>query len=164
VCALQSCVLGRDTPHGHSQPVTLSVNDKCHMSVLILYATETGTSQAIADFIALHLRRIHLKARICDVGNYPPSSLINELLTIFVVSTTGTGLAPPSMAALWSALLRSDLPADIFDETSFAVFGLGDSAYERFCWPAKKLARRMAALGAKEICERGEGDEQHPCG
>jgi sulfite reductase alpha subunit-like flavoprotein len=141
----------------------VSLSDK-RMSVLILYATETGTSQAISDFIALQLRRIHLKARICNVTGYPPSSLINEPLVVFVVSTTGAGAAPPSMAALWSSLLRSDLPSDLFDETLFAVFGLGDSAYERFCWPAKKLARRMVALGAREICERGEGDEQHPCG
>jgi hypothetical protein len=28
----------------------------------------------------------------------------------------------------------------------------------------KKLARRMVGLGAKEIFERGEGDEQHPLG
>jgi sulfite reductase alpha subunit-like flavoprotein len=65
------------------------------------------------------------------------------------------------MTKFWSLLLRFDLPDDLFDETKLAVFGLGDSAYEKFCWPAKKLARRMTGLGAKEICERGEGDEQH---
>ena len=68
------------------------------------------------------------------------------------------------MTPLWNILLRSDLPADLFDELEFAVFGLGDTAYENFCWPAKKLSRRMQSLGAIELCVRGEGDEQHRLG
>lgn len=68
------------------------------------------------------------------------------------------------MTSLWNMLLRSDLPADLFEDIHFTVFGLGDSAYERFCWPAKKLSRRMKGLGATEIYERGEGDDQHMLG
>jgi len=61
-------------------------------------------------------------------------------------------------------LLRSDLPSDLFEDFPFAVFGLGDSSYEKFCWAAKKLARRMGSLGATEIHGRGEGDDQHHLG
>ena len=43
-------------------------------------------------------------------------------------------------------------------------FGLGDSSYERFCWPAKKLTRRLEQLGARSICPRAEGDTQHTLG
>lgn len=68
------------------------------------------------------------------------------------------------MTALWKMLLRSDLPNDLFEDLPFAVFGLGDTAYEKFCWAAKKLARRMSSLGALEICDRGEGDDQHHLG
>lgn len=68
------------------------------------------------------------------------------------------------MTPLWNMLLRSDLPTDLFEDVNFAVFGLGDTSYERFCWPAKKLCRRMESLGALEICPRGEGDEQHNLG
>lgn len=68
------------------------------------------------------------------------------------------------MTSLWNMLLRSDLPEDLFEDLSFAVFGLGDTAYEKFCWPAKLLSRRLASLGATEISARGEGDEQHPLG
>lgn len=68
------------------------------------------------------------------------------------------------MTLIWSSLLRSNLPNDLFEDMNFAVFGLGDSAYERFCWPAKKLARRLTNLGGHEFCTRGEGDDQHPLG
>jgi sulfite reductase alpha subunit-like flavoprotein len=92
------------------------------------------------------------------------SELISEKLVVFVVSTTGSGMEPRSMTALWRMLLRSDLPVDLFDDLLFAVFGLGDTSYEKFCWPAKKLARRMNSLGAAEMCEHGEGDDQHQLG
>jgi sulfite reductase alpha subunit-like flavoprotein len=68
------------------------------------------------------------------------------------------------MTPLWNALLRADLPSDLLDEVHYAVFGLGDSAYEKFCWPAKKLSRRLDSLGATAICARGEGDTQHALG
>ena len=68
------------------------------------------------------------------------------------------------MTPLWNLLLRSDLPKDLFEDLSFAVFGLGDSAYEKFCWPAKLLERRLHTLGAKTIVSRGEGDDQDHLG
>lgn len=68
------------------------------------------------------------------------------------------------MTAMWNLLLRSDLPPDLLEGMDYAVFGLGDTAYEKFCWAAKKLARRLENLGGRELCPRGEGDEQHPLG
>lgn len=68
------------------------------------------------------------------------------------------------MTAFWASLLRADLPADLFDHLEFAVFGLGDTAYEKFCWPAKLLERRLLSLGATKLVERGEADDQHPLG
>jgi sulfite reductase alpha subunit-like flavoprotein len=152
-------------------------------SLLILYATETGTAQDAADRTARECRRIHFTSRVismhaydlvrhfsslpvksCCAQQFKQSKLISEKLVVFMVATTGSGVEPRSMTLLWNMLLRSDLPTDLFDEMEFAVFGLGDTAYEKFCWPAKKLCRRMQSLGATEICARGEGDEQHHLG
>ncbi|KAH8829198.1 riboflavin synthase domain-like protein [Flagelloscypha sp. PMI_526] len=139
--------------------------DECEpLSPLILYATETGTAEDASNTIARECRRIRLDCRVKNLDSYSSEDLIAEEFVIFVVSTTGNGAHPRSMRALWAMLLRSDLPPDLFSEMSFAVFGLGDTAYERFCWPAKKLFRRLKALGANELCERGEGDEQHQLG
>lgn len=68
------------------------------------------------------------------------------------------------MTPLWTMLLRSDLPEDLFEDLHFAVFGLGDTSYEKFCWPAKLFSRRLGSLGALEFCTRGEGDDQHTLG
>ncbi|KIY44336.1 riboflavin synthase domain-like protein [Fistulina hepatica ATCC 64428] len=133
-------------------------------SPLILYATETGTAREVSDTIARQCRRIACVCRVRSMDQYSIPELIEEAVIIFVVSTSGSGKEPRSMIPFWSLLLRGDLPPDLFDHLTFAVFGLGDSAYQRFCWPAKRLARRLVGLGAAELCSVGLGDDQHPRG
>lgn len=158
--------------------------DEQERRLLILYATETGNAQDIADRVARAARRLQFRSQIMSVDCYSlvcrfsimvhifclkpflswQENLIIEELVIFVVSTTGSGIEPRSMTPLWNRLLSSRLPTDSFEDLSFAVFGLGDTSYEKFCWAAKLLSKRLKTLGATEICERGEGDEQHPLG
>ena len=162
----------------------ISSYDEQERRLLILYATETGNAQDIADRVARAARRLQFRSQIMSVDRYSlvcrfsimvhifclkpflswQENLIIEELVIFVVSTTGSGIEPRSMTPLWNRLLSSRLPTDSFEDLSFAVFGLGDTSYEKFCWAAKLLSKRLKTLGATEICERGEGDEQHPLG
>ena len=135
-----------------------------HRALTILYATESGGAEDAANKIARHCRNLHFQCRNINIQDYPLVKLIHETLVIFVISTTGSGREPRSMTALWNMLLRSDLPDDFLEDLRFAVFGLGDSSYEKFCWPAKKLSRRLDGLGAMQICHRGEGDDQHHFG
>ncbi|EJD43010.1 riboflavin synthase domain-like protein [Auricularia subglabra TFB-10046 SS5] len=148
-------------PEGHGHPHEHEHEER---ALLVLYATETGNSLDVAERVARAARRRHFHTRVAAMDDYPLTELINETLVVFVLSTTGTGQEPRPMAPLWNVLLRSDLPHDLFDHLDYAVFGLGDSAYEKFNWAAKKLARRLESLGARHIVERGEGDEQHRFG
>ncbi|KAF5381915.1 hypothetical protein D9757_007539 [Collybiopsis confluens] len=133
-------------------------------TALVLYATETGNAQETGDRVARECRRIHLQCQALSTDAYSLKDLVSETLVVFVVATTGSGIEPRSMTVLWNMLLRSDLPEDLFEDLHFAVFGLGDTTYEKFCWPAKRLARRLESLGATKICPIGEGDEQHLLG
>ena len=90
--------------------------------------------------------------------------MINETLVIFVVSTTGNGEFPAPSRPFWQFLLRSNLPSDILSDLEFAVFGLGDSNYTRFCWAARMLQKRLQQLGGKKWLEEGEADDQHYLG
>ncbi|KAJ1887146.1 NAPDH-dependent diflavin reductase [Kickxella alabastrina] len=85
-------------------------------------------------------------------------------LTIFVCSTTGQGSEPSNMRKFWRFLLRKSLPHDALSALRFAVFGLGDSHYDGFNFAAKRLFRRLKALGAGEIVGRGDGDDAHYLG
>ena len=68
------------------------------------------------------------------------------------------------MTPLWKSLLRSDLPPGLFEVLHYTIFGLGDSSHEKFCWPAKKLTKRLGQFSASFICPRAEGDTQHTLG
>ncbi|KAF8588109.1 riboflavin synthase domain-like protein [Ramaria rubella] len=132
--------------------------------LLILYATETGNAYGVAQSISREAKRRHFQVVLASVDDYPVADLVTEPIIIFVIATTGSGVEPRAMTPMWNMLLRSDLPPDLLEDMDYAVFGLGDTAYEKFCWAAKKLARRLESLGAREICPRGEGDEQHEFG
>eukprot|EP01087_Luapelamoeba_hula_P024279 TRINITY_DN9182_c0_g1_i1.p1 TRINITY_DN9182_c0_g1~~TRINITY_DN9182_c0_g1_i1.p1 ORF type:complete len:559 (+),score=51.99 TRINITY_DN9182_c0_g1_i1:149-1825(+) len=85
-------------------------------------------------------------------------------LVIFVVSTTGQGDPPDNMKRMWRFLLRRTLPPTALSNTRFAVFGLGDSSYQRYNFTAKKLYNRLVGLGAQPVLPRGDGDDQHAYG
>ena len=52
---------------------------------------------------------------------------------VFIVSTTGDGENPDSMKGFWRVLLRRNIPSDFLEGVSFAVLGLGDSKYDKYC-------------------------------
>lgn len=72
----------------------------------------------------------------------------------------GQGEAPEGMKLCWKSMLRKGLAASTLSETSFAVFGLGDSGYIKFNVVAKKLDRRLEQLGGIRLIEKGLGDDQ----
>ncbi|PVZ99276.1 hypothetical protein BB558_004697 [Smittium angustum] len=91
-------------------------------------------------------------------------SYMENKLIVFFCSTTGQGNEPETMKAFWKLLLKKSLSPDTCKELKFAVFGLGDSSYEKYNFVAKKLFRRLKNLGATDIVELGLGDDQHYLG
>ncbi|KAL0028461.1 hypothetical protein WJX77_008059 [Trebouxia sp. C0004] len=130
----------------------------------ILYGSQTGNAQDVAERIGREGKRRHFVPRIMAMDAFPVSQLPEEHNVILVSSTTGQGEVPSNMKAFWKFLLRKALPADSLKGIIVAVFGLGDSGYQNYNTVAKKLDRRLTALGASVICERGLGDDQHPNG
>ncbi|KAI9336219.1 hypothetical protein DFJ73DRAFT_850762 [Zopfochytrium polystomum] len=74
------------------------------------------------------------------------------------------GEEPTNMRKFWRFLLRKSLPRDSLTSLRYAVFGLGDSSYPRFNFPAKKLFKRIQQLGGDPLLPRGDGDDQHYLG
>lgn len=129
--------------------------------LLVLYGSQTGTAQDVAERIGREARRRHFRARVQAMDSYDRSNLLEEKHIVCVAATTGQGDEPSSMRTFWKALRQSNLPADFLDGLRFATFGLGDSSYPKYNWVAKKLHRRLKQLGAVEICEYGDGDDQN---
>jgi sulfite reductase alpha subunit-like flavoprotein len=109
----------------------LTVNNE-QSSCLILYGSETGTAEEVAFKIHRTLLQQHLSCSISSMDNYDISLLPSETCIVWVVATAGEGEVPSSMKKLWNFLLKKSLSSDSLQGVSSAVFGLGDSSYEKF--------------------------------
>ncbi|KUI68704.1 NADPH-dependent diflavin oxidoreductase 1 [Cytospora mali] len=133
-------------------------------SLLVLYGTETGNSQEIAQEIGRAAERLRFQTDIEEMNDVPLRELAQYSLAIFVTSTTGQGDVPVNAAHFWKSLLRKKLPPTCLSQLRFTTFGLGDSSYPKFNWAARKLQKRLLQLGAIEFHPAGEGDERHDNG
>lgn len=131
--------------------------------VRILYASETGTAEDLAYSLFGVLKRFE-SANVGSIGTYDVTKLPEEDIVVFVVSTTGDGEVPSSMLGFWKFLLQKHLASTSLGSVEVAVFGLGDSSYEKYNAAARRLMMRMKQLGAKELLPLGLGDDQHAHG
>lgn len=130
----------------------------------ILYGSQTGTAQDLAEQIWRESKRFHFTGTVMPMDKYEVRDLTDEKLVIFVCSTTGQGEEPDNMKTFWKFLLRRSLPPDSLNALHYAVLGLGDSSYEKFNFVSKRLNKRLQQLGANAIQAIGLCDDQHDLG
>ncbi|SPO06019.1 related to Probable NADPH reductase TAH18 [Cephalotrichum gorgonifer] len=145
-------------------PAPALTNKLPSRSILVLYGSETGNSQEIAEDLDRIAQRLRFESTVAEMNSVQLSALPQYSLVIFVISTTGQGDVPRNAALLWKKLLRRKLPPGCLGSVAFTTFGLGDTSYPRFNWAARKLVRRLEQLGAREDFPSGEADERHPDG
>ncbi|XP_073837934.1 NADPH-dependent diflavin oxidoreductase 1 [Musca autumnalis] len=134
------------------------------MRLLILYGSQTGTAQDVAEQLWRYSKTYGFEGPVLAMNAYPVQNLIEETLVLFVVATTGDGDEPENMRNFWKFLLRRSLPSNSLEKLQFACLGLGDSSYSKFNYAAKKLNKRLQQLGAKSIIPMGLCDDQHDHG
>ncbi|XGW02394.1 hypothetical protein V3C99_014433 [Haemonchus contortus] len=133
-------------------------------SLLVLYGSETGTAEDVAESLWKEARLLNVPARLFGMDEYDVENLPNEHVVVFVVATTGQGEIPPNMRSAWLRMLRKSLPRDWLQRISFGVFGLGDSSYQKYNFASKKLFRRLIQLGGNSLLSLGLADDQHELG
>lgn len=131
------------------------------MSTLVLYGSETGTAEDFA-FILHSTLAEHVPCTVMPMNNVSPSSLLTICHLVIICSTTGQGAFPQNAAKLYRFLLRKH-PADLFQNLTIHVCGLGDSSYSQYNVCGRKLWLRFIQLGA-HAGERGEMDDCAPNG
>ncbi|XP_072908245.1 NADPH-dependent diflavin oxidoreductase 1 [Hemitrygon akajei] len=132
--------------------------------LLVLFGSQTGTAQDVAERIGREGVRRHFVCRVLPLDSYPIADLIQEPLVVFVCSTTGQGEPPDNMKKFWRFIFRRNLPAASLSMVNSAVLGLGDSSYPKFNFIAKKLSKRLMQLGSNKLLPVGLGDDQHDLG
>ncbi|XP_053229587.1 NADPH-dependent diflavin oxidoreductase 1 isoform X3 [Podarcis raffonei] len=132
--------------------------------LLVLFGSQSGTAEDLAQRIGRQAARRRFRVRVSALDDYPVAKLIEEPLAIFVCATTGQGDPPDNMKNFWRFLFRKKLPATSLSRLDYGVVGLGDSAYPKFNFVAKKLHKRLVQLGGCPLLPPALGDDQHDLG
>ncbi|KAG9460843.1 hypothetical protein GDO78_019203 [Eleutherodactylus coqui] len=99
--------------------------------ILVLYGSQTGTAEDMAERLGKEARRRHFTCRVDAIDSYNIANLVHEQLVIFVCATTGQGDPPDNMKNFWRFVFRRNLPHNSLCRMDFAVLGLGDSSYPK---------------------------------
>eukprot|EP00755_Sulcionema_specki_P003780 Sspe_Gene.3871::Locus_1292_Transcript_2_5_Confidence_0.333_Length_5747::g.3871::m.3871/K03737/por, nifJ; pyruvate-ferredoxin/flavodoxin oxidoreductase len=131
-------------------------------SVLVLYASETGTAEKVANDVVgdLHLRGFKGECHACD--DIELDDLKKYPLTLFLVATCGQGAFPSNTQAFWDALCQAEKGA--LEGAKYSMLSFGDSSYYFFCEAAKKIDAKLKELGATAVMERAVSNVQAPGG
>ncbi|KAI1342412.1 riboflavin synthase domain-like protein [Xylariaceae sp. FL0016] len=152
-------------PSGHnSSPPAHDASLLRNRRMLILYGSETGNSQELAEDLERLAERLRFETVLCEMNDVQLGVLLQYPLVVFVLSTTGQGDLPRNALKFWKALLRKRLPPNCLANLNFTTFGLGDSSYTKYNWAVRKLHKRLEQLGGTEFFPRGEADERHSDG
>ncbi|KAK3683212.1 NAPDH-dependent diflavin reductase [Vermiconidia calcicola] len=133
-------------------------------AALILYGSETGNAQDVAEEVGRMAERLRFDTTVLDMDTAQLKDIVKPTAVIFALSTTGQGEMPQNARLFWKTLLSGALKSGILRRVRFSSFGLGDSSYARYNVAHRMLCGRMQQLGAQLFSERGEGNEQHPEG
>uniref|UniRef100_A0A674CZC3 Nitric oxide synthase n=1 Tax=Salmo trutta TaxID=8032 RepID=A0A674CZC3_SALTR len=149
----------------------------------VLYATETGKSQTLAQRLNSMLN-CAFNSRLLCMEDYNFSDMEQESLLVVVTSTFGNGDSPgngegseyfpkaPYISLRCTHLMKLQLDYSFRDislvlklvlsplsSPRYCVFGLGSRMYPQFCAFAHAVDAKLEELGAERVTPTGEGDE-----
>ena len=127
--------------------------------ITLISASQTGNARRVAEALRDDLLAAQLTVNLVNAGDYKFKQIAQEKLLVVVASTQGEGDPPEEAVALHKFLLSKKAPK--LDGTAFAVFGLGDTSYERFCQAGKDFDTRLAELGAERLLDRVDADVEY---
>src|ERR1700722_5099406 len=120
----------------------------------ILFGTESGNAEALADVARKAAGKLGFAARVLDMADATPAQIAGVQNLLVIASTWGEGDPPQRAIDFHAALMADDAPR--LEGVRYAVLALGDRAHARFCETGRVFDERFAALGASRVAERIE--------
>ncbi|WCS27009.1 flavodoxin domain-containing protein [Methylobacterium sp. NMS14P] len=129
---------------------------KAAAPLTVIYASESGNSEALAGSVAKLARKQGFKPKVVDFSDLDVATLPKAGKLIAIAATWGEGEPPARAVRAYGELMGEGAPR--LDGVEFAVLSLGDTSYAEFCAIGKALDARLEALGAKRAAERADLD------
>ena len=127
-------------------------------SVTILYGSQTGNAREMAKALGEEACSRGLDARVLGMEQFKTLDFEEVPKLVIVSSTTGNGDAPDNADKFLRYVKRRGTP-NVFSNTQYAIFGLGDSNYEQFCAVPKLFDEHLQRLGGTSMLKRCDADE-----
>ncbi|MGP6086374.1 flavodoxin domain-containing protein [Antarctobacter jejuensis] len=129
------------------------------MKITVLYGTETGNAEMLAEDIAAELEAEH-ETEVLNLSDFDPADFDRGQFYLMVCSTYGDGELPASAQPFAEKL---DAQKPDLTGIHFGIFGMGDSEYEEtFNFGPKTLAELLIARGAAQVGDRIAHDASGP--
>jgi sulfite reductase (NADPH) flavoprotein alpha-component len=139
-----------------SQPAPAQPQARPAEPITILFASESGNAERVAQDAAKLARKSGFRPKIVDFADLDVGDLKEAGRLIVIASTWGEGEPPSRAARAYAELMGPAAPS--LDGLTFGVLALGDTAYAEFCAIGKAIDTRLAELGASRAVERVDCD------
>ncbi len=123
--------------------------------LLVLYGTESGNAEALADMSAKQAKKRGFKPSVKNMSDLAPADLAKAGKLLVIVSTWGDGDPPETATDFYNGLMHDEVD---LGGVEFSVCALGDTSYEQFCKTGKEVDARLEKLGGKRVTPRQDCD------
>ena len=119
------------------------------VKLTIVYGTHTGNSKLLAEQALGIAKDIGIDAHAFNMQDYKLRKIKEEENLLIIVSTHGEGEPPVSAEDFYAYIFGKKVPKKI--NLNYAVIGLGDSSYAKFCQTGKDIFNQLEKLGANSV-------------
>lgn len=124
--------------------------------VTILYGSQTGNAQGLAENAASKLEGNGFQVTISSMSDFKVNNLKKIENLLIAVSTHGEGDPPDNTLSFHEYLHGRRAPS--LEGLRYSVLALGDSSYEFFCETGKQFDKRLEELGGTRLFPRVDCD------